>query len=352
MRRFFSRFCCFFLPMAAIAQPALTTADKRIAATAPDSRAVIVRDDRSVKTFVPNRQIIIKMIRRGVTSVTGQKTPKEAWLSLVSTNDVVGIKVHSRSGSVSGTRRPVVAAVVEGLLEAGLPPRQIIVWDKRSSDLQAAGYFELADEYGIRVEGSADAGYDSEVSYETPLLGKLVWGDLEFGKEGEGVGRKSFVSKLITRDITRFISIAPLLNHYQAGVTGHIYGLALDSADNTLRFKSSVNHLKTATPELYAMEILGDRVALNIVDALICQYQGERQSLLHYSSILGELRFSRDPLALDVMSIRELEKQRRAAELPLEEPDMELYYNAGLLQIGQFDPKHVESQVIDLNESE
>lgn len=335
-----------------MAQPAFTSAGKSASGASPESRAVIVRDDRSVKTFVPNPTIIAGMVRRGVTDLTGAKTPREAWLSLVTTNDVVGIKVHTRSGSVSGTRKPVVTAVIEGLLDAGLLPHQIVVWDKRASDLQAAGYFELADDYGVRVEGSADAGYDPEVSYETPLLGKLVWGDLEFGKEGEGVGRKSFVSRLITRDITRFISVAPLLNHYQVGVTGHIYGLAMGSVDNTLRFKSSVNHLKTAVPELYAMEILGDRVALNIVDALICQYQGERQSLLHYSSILGELRFSRDPLALDVMSVRELENQRGKAELPLEKPDMELYHNAGLLQIGQFDPKQVKSTVTDLNADE
>ncbi len=349
MRRYFHRFCCLFFSWSAVAQPAPSPSAHRDSNTAHSAQVVVVRDDRSVKTFVPDPGRIAEMIRRGVTAATGKNSSREAWLSLVSTNDVVGIKVHTRAGGVSGTRRPVVTAVVAGLLEAGLPPKQVIVWDKRSSDLQAAGYFELADAYGIRVEGSADAGYDPEMSYETPLIGKLVWGDLEFGTEGEGVGRKSFVSKLITRDITRIISIAPLLNHYQVGVTGHIYGLALGSVDNTLRFKSSVTHLKTATPELYAMEILGDRVVLNIVDALICQYQGERRSLLHYSAILGELRFSKDPLALDVLSIRELENQRRAAELPLEKPDMELYYNAGLLQIGEFDPKRVKLERIDLN---
>ncbi len=329
--------------------PVLVGAQPSVEPGAAKSRIVTVRDGRAVRTFVPDPGVIRSMVDRGVMEVALRPDVKSAWLSLVTTNDVVGVKVYTRSGAVAGTRLPVAAAVVEGLLEAGLPPERIVVWDKRVSDLQAAGYFELAERYGIRIEGSADAGYDPEKFYETALVGRLVWGDLEFGEEGEGVGRKSFVSRLITREVTKFISIAPLLNHYDAGVTGLLYSLSLGSVDNTFRFEASRAHLNTATPELYAMEILGDRVALNIVDALICQYQGERQSLLHYSSILNELRFSRDPLALDVMSIRELERQREKAELPARKPDMELYHNAGLLQIGEFDPRKVTVETVRLD---
>jgi len=54
-----------------------------------------------------------------------------------------------------------------------------------------------------------------------------------------------------------------------------------------------------AVPEIYALPVLSDRVALNIVDALICQYQGEERSLLHYTAALNQLRFSRDPVALE-----------------------------------------------------
>lgn len=347
MRRFFALFSCIFLPLSATPQPTLKADATRAGNGLPESTIVTVHDARALNSYTPIQSVIDRMVDRGVTRLTGKPDATAAWRSLVSTNDVVGIKVYTRSGGVTGTRMSVVEAVIEGLLQAGLPPKQIIVWDKRLEDLRAAGYFELAERHGVLIEGSAENGYDESTFYDTALVGKLVWGDLEFGREGKGVGRKSFVSKLITKDITRFISIAPLLNHYQAGVAGHVYGLALGSADNTYRFEASKTHLNIAAPELYAMEILGDRVALNIVDALICQYQGERQSLLHYSSILNELRFSRDPLALDVMSIRELEKQRRIAELPLQEPDMELYYNAGLLQIGTFDPKKVSVEKIE-----
>src|SRR5207244_12320544 len=123
---------------------------------------------------------------RGITTLTSKPTVAAAWRSLVATQEVVGIKVYSVPGPNSGTRPAVVAAVVEGLLAAGLPPKHIIVWDKQTSDLKAAGFFDLSKRYGIRVTGSANAGYDEKTFYNptVPLLGNLVWGDLEFGKKG------------------------------------------------------------------------------------------------------------------------------------------------------------------------
>jgi len=89
-----------------------------------------------------------------------------------------------------------VGAVVEGLLAAGLPPKHIVVWDKQITDLRLAGFYDFTKRYGIRVASSAQAGYDEKTFYDTPLLGNLVWGDVEFGKKDPGVGRKSFVSNI------------------------------------------------------------------------------------------------------------------------------------------------------------
>ena len=57
---------------------------------------------------------------------------------MLSTQDIVGIKVYSSPGADSGTRPAVVAAIIDGLLEAKLPPRNIIVWDKQAEDLRRA----------------------------------------------------------------------------------------------------------------------------------------------------------------------------------------------------------------------
>ncbi len=187
------------------------------------------------------------------------------------------------------------------------------------------------------------AGYDDKTFYEpdSPVLGNLVWGDLEFGKKGDGVGRKSFVSKLVSREITKIINVTPLLNHNEAGVSGNLYSLATGSVDNLIRFESSPQALATAIPEIYNLPVLCDRVVLNITDALICQYEGGERGLLHYSTTLNQLRFSRDPVALDVLSIQELDRQRQIAHAPKVKPNFKLYSNAALLQLGVDDLKRI-----------
>lgn len=283
------------------------------------------------------------MVECGLTNLTGKSTSTEAWRSLVSTQEVVGIKVFSPPGANSGTRPAVVMAIVEGLLAAGLPPKSIVVWDRQATDLRLAGYYDLADKYHIRVAGGAQAGYDETTFYDTPLIGNLLWGDSEFGKKGPGVGRKSYVSKLVSKEITKIINVTPLLNHNLAGVTGNLYSLASGSVDNFYRFEVDGSRLATAVPEIFALPTLSDRVVLNVVDALLCQYEGGERGLLHYSTTLNELRFSRDPVALDVLSVQELEHQRQVAAAPAAgKPNLDLYSNAALLELGVSDLKRID----------
>jgi len=305
-----------------------------LAADTPRAHIVIVEDMYATDAFKPRPDRIEAMVNRGITNLTGKVTPREAWLSLVTTQDIVGIKVYSNPGPNSGTRPAVAATVARGLIAAGLPPKNIVVWDKVETDLRAAGFFDLEEQLGIRVAASARAGYDETNYYETSLIGNLVYGDLEFGKTGDGIGKKSFVSKLVTRQLTKIINLTPLLNHNDAGVCGNLYSLALGSVDNTLRFEGDAGRLATAVPEIYALPALYDRAVLNVVDALICQYEGGQRGLLHYSVVLDQLRFSRDPVALDMLAIKELDRQRRNARAPNVRPNLELYRNAALLELG------------------
>jgi len=310
----------------------------------PLARVVVVQDAQAMEAFTPRVDVVRGMVERGILAHTGKATVAEAWRSVVKTNDVVGLKVFSAPGHTSGTRPAVVAAVVQGLIAAGLPPRNIVIWDRQAVDLRIAGYFELATRYGVRV-AAASAGWDEKSYYENSLLGNLVWGDAEFGRKGEGIGRKSYVSKLVARELTRHISLAPLMNHNLAGVSGHLHSLALGSVDNTLRFESSPRALAEAVPEIFALPALFDRLALCITDALICQYQGEQLTRLHYATPLSQLRFSKDPVALDTLSLAELEAQRKQAGLPSTKFSPELYKNAALLELGVGDARQIRVEM-------
>jgi len=314
------------------------------ASTSAAAQVVVVEDPKATFNFQPDVARIQTMVNRGLTGLTGKTTPIEAWLSLVSTNNIVGIKVFSAAGSISGTRPAVVTAVVRGLLQAGVPPKHIIIWDKREDDMRAAGFFKLAAQLGVRAASAMESGYDPTNFYnpDTAIIGHLVWGDLEFGKKGEGVGRRSFVSRLVSRQITKIISIAPLLNENSASVCGHLYSLAMGSVDNTLRFEGDPDRLAVAVPEIYALPALGDRVALNITDALIGQYEGGEKGLLQYSEVPNQLWFSRDPVALDTLALKELDRERRALDAAAFKPNLALYSNAALLQLGVNDPAKIQ----------
>jgi hypothetical protein len=299
------------------------------------ARVVIAENPHATVAFEPQPKIVQSMVDHGILKLTGKPDLKQAWRAFVSTQDVVGIKVYSGPGANSGTRPAVVGAVIEGLLKAGLAPSHIIIWDKRLLDLRLAGFDDLARRYGVRLAGAADSGYDENVFYDNSIMGSLVAGDLDFDRAGKTTGRNSYMSKLPTRTLTKIINVSPLLNHNLAGVCGNLYSLALGSVDNTLRFQASPERLATAVPEIYAKPALSDHVVLNITDALIGQYQGEQMSLLHYSTELNQIWLSKDPVALDVLAIQELDRERQERKIPPGNDNPELYQNASFfLELG------------------
>jgi hypothetical protein len=130
-------------------------------------------------------------------------------------------------------------------------------------------------------------------------------------------------------------------------VNGQIVGLATGGVDNSLRFTLDSDRYHQAIPEICAIPELYDKLALNVVDALICQYQGEERGFLQYSTMLKELRMSRDPVALDVLSIMEINRQRRRAGLEENTSAMQLYQNASLLELGESDVSRIRFEKVE-----
>ena len=323
--------------------PRLSTATP----ASPRARVVAVQDVAATDSYKPVPEKIHALVQRGITNFARVANVADAWRTVAKTNDVIGIKVFSAPGPV-GTRVAVVEGVIEGLLAAKVPTNNIVVWDFRLLDLRRAGFGELTTRYGVRIAGALDEGWDESAFYESSLLGQLVAGDLEFQKKGDAIARKSFVTKLLAKRITKIINVSPMLNHNSAGVCGNLYSLAMSSVDNTIRFEGDPGKLATVVPELYALRQIGDRVVLNITDALICQFYGEQIAHLHYSIALNELRFSADPVALDVLSVEELQRQREREfpDVPVRTNRFGLYQNAELLELGTAARNRIDVEMV------
>ena len=312
-------------------------------ATRP-GHVVVVHHPEATETYTPRADTVGRMMARGLTSL---RQDRNWWQARVRPGETIGIRIHSAPGRTGGTRPEVVEALVERLLEDGQAPSGIVVWDRHLRSLRQAGYLDWEQRYGIRVAGARESGYDENIWYESSLIGTLTWGDLEFGSEGESIGRRSHVTRLLTEEIDHIINVSPLLHHNLAGVNGSLMGLALASVDNTLRFRSDGTSLAVAVPEIIAMPEIGDRILLNVTDALLAQYQGQERTRLQDTVVLNELRLSTDPLALDVLSLLDLTRLREAhGILPAMVP-RNLYRNAALLQLGIGDPDRILLERLD-----
>ena len=331
------------------------------------SKVVVVESPGAVQSFVPNQEKIREMVDVGIKETTGEETALNGILSLISTNDVVGIKVYTLHSETGGTRTEVVRAVIDILKEAGLPSEHIIVWDRSMDTLRSSGFLKLSRELKVGIAASSQEGFDKEVSYNSFFPSSLVAGDVEFNNKNNfditpvaskdsDVGRRSFLTKLLTKRITKIIMITPLLHHNLLGITGHIYSLASGSTDNFLRFEMDGDRLAEAASEIYAMEEVGDRVVLCITDALLCQYRGQNNGFLHYSKPLNELRFSFDPVALDWMSLKTMLDIRNSIDgvnqsLSVFSPSGKtLCENAILLELGNGHESKLQIRKIDIDE--
>jgi hypothetical protein len=307
---------------------------------------VVVENPQAMVDFEAQPDIVRLMVNSGILKLTGKSDLGQAWRTLVSTQDIVGLKVVSAPGPHTGTRPAVAGAVVEGLLQAGLPPANILIWDRQLVDLRLAGFGDLALRYGVRLADAAGAGYDESARYTNELLGQLVAGDFEFDRTGAKSSRYSHVTQLLTKQITKIITISPLLNHNLAGVRGNLYSLAMGSVDNTTRFASEARFLARAVPEIYALPALSDHVVLSITDALIGQYEGQQLSLLHYSTEVNQIWLSKDPVALDVLAVQELDRERAAAKMESFNQNPDLFQNASLLELGVSDTNRIRVDLV------
>ena len=314
------------------------------------ARVVIAQGENLFDAFLAHDDGVEALFNRGLIHFTLTTNIADAWRSLVATNDTVGIKVFSQPGPLDGTHPAVVAAITRGLLAAGLAREQIVIWDKHARDLRAAGFFKLGQSLGVRVAGAVESGYDEKTFYlpDSPVIGQLNWGDLEFGRTNKDtiLGKKSFVTKLVGQQFTKIISVAPLINENDAGTCGHFFSLALGSVDNTRRFEGDGDRLATALPEIIALPAVGDRTTLYVTDALLGQFQGGPAGFLQYSTILQQLWFSHDPVALDTLALKELARERDHFAAAPAKSNFEIYTNAALLQLGIANPARFQIEQI------
>ena len=295
----------------------------------------------SVEGGVIRASMVARMVDAVVQTVAGKPDIASAWRVFVDPKDRVGIKVSAAGAPVSSTHAEVVAAVAAGLVASGVDAKNIVIWDRLGRDIELAGYEQLAARYKV-TSTDAEGGYDDKAKLLAAVMGKLIIGDVEFGrKRGDQVSSTSHVSRVLG-GLDKVVHVPALADSMHSGVRGALAGMVLDNLDNWRRLARPPHYGDPYLPEIYADPRLGGKVVLTILDALRPQYAGGPFPGAEFSVNYGAIFASRDPVAIDATGMRLLDDFRKDAKLPALSKITRWLDSAEVLGLGRADDAQIE----------
>jgi len=308
---------CFCAIGSAFAQtaPSPAASERSIVYTTHDSDAIA--------NYETNSRVVKAMVDRLILAVTGQPDVAKAWGSLVAPNDKIGIKISAAGGELFTTHHDVVTALVDGLVAAGHPRSSIIVWDRSLEGTKGAGY-KKGDGFELKSIPPRD-GYDPKAIFTAPLLGKLVWGDLDYitdkGKsvplsDTENTSSVSHFCRILSSDVTKVINVPVMSNSTTNGIAGCLYNMTIPNIDNWRRFAQGTGFGAESIALLYSNPIISQKVVLNIMDGLTAQYGGGPASQPNFALHHATLYASKDPVAIDTVALKRLDEWRSKESFP------------------------------------
>jgi len=173
------------------------------------SRVVVARDARlrAAGSKVDSGRVF-SLLDRGMQAFYGVDNPLQAWQKLARPGERVGLKVNTIAGHGLSTNVQLVDAICERLQQAGIPARDILVWDRENRELERAGFRLSSDANRARCLGTDSFGYEEQPQSFGTVQSKL--------------------SKILTRNCDVLINVPVLKDHSDSGITAalkNMYGV-------------------------------------------------------------------------------------------------------------------------------
>lgn len=224
----------------------------------------------------PRQDAATEMVNRALTELTGRSNLADAWRQFVHPNDRVGIKVNGIALRNMASSKEVILTIINGVMAAGVPANQIIVYDQYNGFLASTRLTRRDVPAGVQL---------------------LVHSNTVVGPETRvPSGRTAFAQAML--QCTAIIGVPLVKDHSISGFTGAMKNMTHGSVRNPDAF-----HLHRASPqiaELYAHDAIRSRVRLHIMDAFKVMYDGgpldrNPNARVPYEAVLA----STDPVAID-----------------------------------------------------
>jgi uncharacterized protein (DUF362 family) len=267
---------------------------------------------------------LLKLLDRSIQAIYDSDSPQQAWKRAVRAGEVVGLKVNGLAGRGISTNVVLVELICERLREAGIPAKDIIVWDRLDSDLESAGFRVTSNSGHVRFMGNDVTGYEEELSV--------------YGSVG------SRLARTLTQVCDVVINLPVLKDHGIAGVSMALKNF-LGAIHNPNKY-----HLNIGDPYIADVNMLPairQKVRLQICDATTAQYEGGPSYMPQWSWQENGLLMSRDPVALDYVGWKIIERKRADKGMkPLKDLNREPSYIATAAdsqhRLGTNDPARIE----------
>jgi hypothetical protein len=321
-------------------------------------KVVQIIDETSVVDNQPQEIVANEMIKKSLLQLTNESDINKAWGHFVSDNEIIGLKVNPVAGKLLTTSHAVVQSIVKQLENAGVPRKNIVIWDRRLMQLHETGFTE--DNYpGITITGTeqqdAEGGFydkdgklygekmiDKEWYYYADVEGEYDEYTIPYMVNG---GKKSYFTKICTQQVDKIINV-PILKNAGATTTLCLKNLAYGSISNTGRLHKQL--WSETCAEVCAFPPIRDKVVLNIVDGLKGCFNGgpgaNPQFICNYHTIM----VGTDPVAIDRIG-HDIIVNKRIAE-GIQEEDNPRYTKflemAEILELGVADITKINHEII------
>lgn len=324
------------------------------------ARSIVFRTASSdaIFDYKTNDSIVDRLVNEAVMATTGEGSVGAAWASLVKPTDIVGIKVSANGAPLFSTRPAVVQAIVNGLREAGVSWENIVVWDRDAELLKRAGFRPRVGDYRVLW---SEGNYDPQVAISSPVSGQLIFGDLFFvgknlpnlkdelrlddeRKKGLPINfsNESHVSKVLTKVVTKVINVPVLADNFYCGLSGAMFNMTVQNVDNWRRLIQPPESGDPAIPELYADPRISEKIVITIMDGLVALYAGAPVGDANYAIQFGTIYASKDPVAIDAVASRQLDKWRVDAKMDPVSKTAKYVETAASMQLGNSEVGHIE----------
>ena len=177
-----------------------------------------------------DRATVRETLNRGLKELTGADHPVEAWRLFVQPGEAVGIKVVPNGYPGAHTSPELVLEVIDGLRAAGIPFKDMVVFDRYGLEFREARYDAILPDQvarggltpvewdpgqlAIDFEGNHPiAGYDRDEFVQLTLVGR--------GQDPKDDRCfRSHLGKIVTKRLDKIIGLPCIKDHHAAGATG------------------------------------------------------------------------------------------------------------------------------------